>query len=50
MKEKKEVPGVQTFLTKIEAMEFAKDRVEEMWVVHCYGPTTKGWVVDWWCQ
>ena len=50
MKVKKGVPGVQKFLTEIEAVEFAKDRVAEHWVVHCYGPTRNGWVVEWWVQ
>ena len=50
VKEKMEVPGTRNFSTEIDAVEFAKDRVAEHWIVHCYGPTKSGWVVDWWVQ
>ena len=46
----RDTPGIKEFKTEHEAVEFAKERVAEHWVVHCYGPIKDWWVVDWWCQ
>ena len=48
-------PGEAEFLTEIEAVEFAKERVAEFWIVHCRGPVPRRfnsdvWIVAWWCQ
>jgi hypothetical protein len=50
MNEKMERPGEVEFTTREVAMQFAKARVEENWIVHCYCPKGEKWVVSWWCQ
>ena len=50
MVEKMERPGEVAFITRETAMEFAKARIEECWIVHCYHPEEDKWMVAWWCQ
>ena len=41
--------GYGDFLTKEEAMRFARTKLEEMWIVHVF-PLGQIWKVTWWCQ
>lgn len=50
MAEKMERPGEESFIARDTAMEFAKARIEENWIVHCYQPNEYKWMVAWWCQ
>lgn len=42
-------PGEKKFIFKVDAIEFARQRVVEYWVVHLR-PCKEGWIVVWWCQ
>lgn len=42
-------PGSATFAHMQDAMGFAKVRVEESWIVHCYYRASNAeWIVEWW--
>ena len=58
---REEKPGFKDFENEKEAIEFAKERVAEMWVTHYYPFNLNGkwvddkgefinWRVSWWCQ